>query len=71
MKTYRLGSNEGVYAPGVVAWAKQYYWNEPDRPALCKVIMGWGVPEAAVDALLSGAAPYTIDGETVVFSHEE
>jgi hypothetical protein len=71
MKTYRLGSNEAVHAPGVVHWAKAHYWHKPDRPALRKVIMGWKVPEAAVDALLSGAVPYTVEGEAVVFSYEE
>jgi hypothetical protein len=71
MKTYRLGSNNFVYAPNVVRWAISGYHFEEDRRTVLDAVMSWGVPEAAAKALLSGAAPYTIDGETVVFSHEE
>lgn len=70
MPTYRLGSNELVHAPGVVAWALNGYAFERDRAALCRVIVeGWpGVPEAAAHQLLSGAVSHVVDGATVVFT---
>ena len=70
MPTYRLGSNELVHAPGVIAWAINGYAFKRDRAALRRVVVdGWpGVPAAAVDQLLSRAVPHTIDGETVVFT---
>jgi hypothetical protein len=68
---YRLLSNEGVYTPGVVRWAKEHYWHEPDRPQLRKVIMGWNIPEDHADALLSGRVDYRVDGEAVIFEVSE
>lgn len=65
---YRLGSNEAVYAPGIVAWAISGYWNEADREYLRGVVsLTWRIPDAAVDLLLSKAVSYTIEGETLVF----
>ena len=65
---YRLGSNELVHAPGVVAWAINGYHFKRDRAVLRRVIVdGWpGVPDHAAQQLLSGAAPYHVDGDTVV-----
>ncbi|MGZ2408610.1 hypothetical protein [Rhizobium ruizarguesonis] len=66
--TYRLGSSEAVYAPGIVDWAMQHYWHEPDRPQLRTVIAKtWNIPDAVAGALLDKTVPFTIDGETVVF----
>lgn len=67
--TYRLGSSPMVHAPGIVVWARSGYAFPEDRPALRRVIAeGWRIPADAVDALLSGRAPYEIDGETVIFT---
>jgi hypothetical protein len=67
--TYRLGSNEAVYAPGIVNWAMSGYWHKPDRKTLEKVISdGWKIPVEAARALLSKAVKYELDGETVVFT---
>jgi hypothetical protein len=69
LTTYRLGSSAAIYAPGIVNWAIHGYWNRPDRPHLENTIAnGWNIPVEAVRALLSKKAPYTIDGETVVFT---
>jgi len=69
MKTYRLGSNEMVHAPGVVAWAINGASFKKDRPQMVRVIaQGWNIPEAAALALVTKAAAFTLDGETVVFS---
>ena len=69
MTTYRLGSSDAVYAPGIVDWAMSGYWNKPDREVLGTVIaQTWKIPECAADALLSKKVPYSIEGETVVFN---
>lgn len=70
---YRLGSNELVHAPGVVAWAINGYHFKRDRAVLRRVIVdGWpGVPDHAAQQLLSGAAPYHVDGDTVVFTVDD
>lgn len=65
---YRLGSNMAVSAPGVVAWAISGYWNKPDRATLEKAICDcWNVPLAAARLLLTKAAAYRIENETVIF----
>lgn len=67
--TYRLGSSEMVYAPGLVNWAMSGYWNKPDQPTLETVITStWRIPVEAARALLSKAVKYELDGETVVFT---
>jgi len=66
--TYRLGSSGMVHTPGIVRWAIAGYWHKPDRKQLVKVITeGWGVPQAAAVALLSGSVPHTVEGDAVVF----
>lgn len=68
MQTYRLGSSPMIYAPGVIAWAKNGYgFNDARKSMIDVVIAGWPIPEDAAKALLSGDAPYKIEGETVVF----
>jgi hypothetical protein len=68
MSTYRLGSSGLVFAPGVVRWAMAAYAFPADRAVGLGVITeGWGVPETAAVALLSKAAPHTVEGDTVVF----
>ncbi|MDE3240891.1 MAG: hypothetical protein KGN33_18190 [Paracoccaceae bacterium] len=73
MATYRLGSSPLVHTPGVIAWAISGYHFKRDRPQLAKVIEGTfpSVPAAALHRLLSKEVPYTVDGETVVFTVEE
>lgn len=67
-KKYALGSNEMVYAPGVVAWAINGAHFKKDAPKLVKVISeGWGVPVEAAKALVMKKVPYKIEGEAVVF----
>lgn len=69
MKTYRLGSSEMFYAPGMIAWAINGAKFEKDRPQMVRVISdGWGIPKAAALALLTGKVPHTIEGDTVVFT---
>lgn len=69
MTTYKLGSSKMVYAPGMVAWAKNGYVFKKDRKAILGVITGgWGVPIAAAKALLSGKVAYKVEGEVVVFT---
>lgn len=68
MPIYRLGSNELVHAPGVVAWAINGYAFKRDRAVLRRVIVdGWpGVPDAVAHQLLSGSIPHSIEGDAVV-----
>jgi len=70
MPVYRLGSNDLVHAPGVIAWAINGYAFRKGRKALRRVIIdGWpGVPDAAAHRLLSGAVSHVVEGDTVVFS---
>jgi len=71
MKTYRLGSSPLVHAPGIVAWARNGYAFPKDRKAMTRVIADtWSIPASAAKALLSGKSPFTVEGETVVFSAE-
>lgn len=72
MTTYRLGSSPAVHTPGIIAWAINGYHFEDDRPQLRKVIVDtYSLPETAADQLLSKSVPYSIDGETVVFTVNE
>lgn len=73
MPIYRLGSNELIHAPGVVAWAINGYHFKRDRAVLRRVIVdGWpGVPDHAAHQLLSGAAPHHVDGDTVIFTVDD
>ncbi len=69
MATYRLVSSPAVHTPGIVAWAINGYHFEDDRPQLRKVIVEtYSLPESAADQLLSKSVPYTVEGETVVFT---
>jgi hypothetical protein len=57
-----------VFAPGMIAWAKNGFRTESDRKLMVEIVTaGWPIPEDAAKALLSGAAPYKIEGEVVVF----
>jgi hypothetical protein len=68
MKTYRLGSSEAIFAPGMVRWAINGAKFAKDRAAMVRAIsQGWNIPHDAALALVTGKAPFTIDGETVVF----
>lgn len=75
MSTYSLASNGMIYTPGIVRWAINGYHFPKDRAKLRRVFTeGWqGVPDKAIDALLSGKVPYTLEGEkgmeNVVFSY--
>lgn len=70
MPVYRLGSNELVHAPGVIAWAINGYAFQRDRAVLRHVVIAcWpGIPEDAVHQLLSGSTPHATEGDTVVFA---
>lgn len=68
-KTYRLGSSEMVYAPGVIAWAINGYAFENDRKVLLSLVSDtWSLPEATAHRLLSREISYTIEGEVVVIT---
>ena len=41
---------------------------EGSEDLLAVMVQGWGLPKDAAKALLSKAAPYTVEGETVVFT---
>lgn len=72
MATYRLGSSEFAYAPGLIAWAINGYAFEKDRPQLRRVIAeSWGIPGDIVHKLLSKEISYKIEDEKVVFSVED
>lgn len=68
--TFRLGSAAFVSAPGLVAWAINGAAFPSDVGTVARVIADtWSIPAPAAVALVTGAAPYTVEGETVVFSH--
>ncbi|MER9178920.1 hypothetical protein [Mesorhizobium sp. M0767] len=72
MTTYRLGSSGLVGAPGLIAWAINGYAFKRDQKAMLNVVtQTWSIPEAAAKALLSKTAPYTLDGDVVVFTVED
>lgn len=73
MKEYRLGSSPAVNTPGVIAWAINGYAFEQDRFQILNLIKSIfpTLSTKAVEQLLSEEVPYTIEGETVVFSVEE
>lgn len=69
MKTYRLGSSPAIHAPGMVAWAINGAAFKKDRAKMVQIIaQGWNLPEDAARELVTKRVPYTIEGETVVFS---
>ncbi len=67
--TYRLASSGLIHTPGIVRWAMNGYRFPRDRNVMLKIIReGYGIPTPAAKALLSGAAPFTVEGETVIFT---
>ncbi|KIX16211.1 hypothetical protein [Paracoccus sp. 228] len=72
MTTYRLGSSPAVHTPGILAWAINGYAFQQDRQRLLDLfcVTFSSVPSDAFESLLSKAVPYTVDGETVVFTVE-
>lgn len=74
MTTYHLQSGPMIYTPGILRWAINGYFWKKDRAYLRRVFTeGWGLPDRAVAALLSGKVPYTLEGEKgqemVVFTY--
>lgn len=71
--TFRLGSSPAIYTPGMVEWGQAAWAIEEDRArVLAAFCGGWPmVPRAAMEGLLSGALPYRLEGETVVFDAPE
>lgn len=68
-KTYRLRSSERVYAPGLIAWAINSYRSSVDREAIVIIVRdGWRIPEYAAISLLAEIVPYTVEGDSVVFT---
>ena len=68
--TFRLASDAGIHAPGVVAFAINGARFKRDRDKMVNLIVkGWGVPFSAARALIKGKVPYTIEGDVVVFTH--
>ena len=69
MTTYRLTSNEAVYAPNLVRFAINGARYKKDRQAMINLIAkGWGVPFGAAIKLIRERVPYKVDGETVIFT---
>lgn len=67
---YRLGSAEFVSAPGLIRWAINGAKFENDRAQMINVVtQTWSVPADAAEALLTEQVPFTVENETVVFSH--
>jgi hypothetical protein len=65
---YRLGSSPAIHAPGMVRWAINGAKFERDRTNMVNVIaQGWNLPADAARKLVTGEAPFTVDGETVEF----
>lgn len=65
MTKYRLQSTPMIHTPGLVAWARNGWVFEEDRPKFRQFFReGYGLPDKAVTVLIEG--PYTIEGETVI-----
>jgi homogentisate 1,2-dioxygenase len=59
-----------VHTPGVVRWAVNGYAFKRDRANLRRIFTdGYGLPDKAVHALLTGEAPHTVEDETVIFTY--
>jgi len=70
MRTYRLGSTDWCYTPGIIRFAQAMFVT--DAPAAVRILRdGYGLPNAIAEALASGYLAYEVDGETVVFSTQE
>lgn len=70
MTTYRLASNALCHTPGILAWAQNGYAFPRDHAKLTAVFVdGYGLPKPAAKALLSGAVPHTVEGDSVVFTY--
>ena len=70
MNTYRLGSTDLCYTPGIIRFAQSMFLT--DAPAAVRILRdGYGLPNAIAEALASGYLSYEVDGETVVFNAEE
>ena len=72
-RTYRLGSNEGVYTPNIVRWCQAHWGYKPDRPKLLQTMASWrneaGLPtDDDFRKLLSNEVPFTVENEAVVFT---
>jgi len=67
-KTYRLGSNEMVHTPGIVAWAVNGAAFKRDLPKMVEIIASYGVPTEAARALVTKKVPYKVEGDAVVFT---
>ena len=67
---YRLQSSPMVNTPGLIAWAINGYAINKDRMNILKAMADTlpGVPVSALQQLLSGAVPYSVEDETVVFT---
>ncbi|WP_299085891.1 hypothetical protein [uncultured Ruegeria sp.] len=65
-----LSSSGLVNTPGLIAWAINGYAFSKDRAAMVNVIAGTfpQLPKPVIKQLLSKAVPYTVDGDTVVFT---
>ena len=70
MATYRLGSNGLVHTPGLLLWAINGAKFKKDRKKMVNLFSeGYGLPKDAATALVAKGAPYTVVGETVVFTY--
>ncbi len=67
---YSLRSSDMVHMPSLIAWAINGYAFDKDRMNILTAMSDTlpGVPVPALQQLLSGAVPYTVEGETVVFT---
>ena len=67
-KTYRLASAPMLYTPGLIKWAMAYYRTSP-RKAAKLIADGYpGVSSAIAARLLAGKIPFTVEGDTVIFT---
>jgi hypothetical protein len=65
---YRLGSNEMVHTPGIVAWAINGAHFKRDLPQMVRVIESYGVPAKAARALVTKQVPYNRSRATLTIS---
>lgn len=68
-KTFRLGSNQMVSAPGILKWAMNGYKFKRDRKKMVNVMKSWpGLTDEQWGKVLAGEIPHTIEGDVVVIT---
>lgn len=69
-RTYRLGSNDMVHAPGVLKWAITGYKTKKDRKKMIDVMRSWPteISHEEWHMILTGQIPHKVENDAVVIT---